>query len=155
MTLSQYLKPSRHVVLVLCIAFFVMFGYAFFIGRLTYLDMQLRFESVKDIYLETSLWRFGTVESIDIENGRMIVSAENRSYPNAPHNRLRVVLRDDTFIAKQELIREDSGVYVGLTQPTPASAQDLSAGTNVALLLDTSSNVGTIEALVVLFGSPL
>ncbi len=146
----------KNIAPIIIIALCVAFAYTALVGRSAYVEAELQLQRAKRVKNEiaTSLWRYGTVESVDAARGVLLLSMESRFYPNADYVRVVIQLDNETIIAKQELIRA-SGVATGLTTPEPSSIDALTPGTNVALLLENDSELQRIKAKVVLFGSPL
>lgn len=146
----------KNLLLILGVAFCVALLYTILVSRSALVEMQLQLNRVKRIEsaLATSLWRYGTIESLDATRGTVTISIENRFYPDAGYLRVLAYVGNETIIAKQDLV-SSGNVYTGLTAPEPSTFAALRPGTKVALLLENNSVRKAIEAKIILFGSPL
>lgn len=145
---------SRNTALIAGIALCVACLYIVLTYRFASLELEVQLQKKEDASLAVSLWRYGTIQSVNRDNGTFVVSTESRFRPGAGYISLLIHVRPDTFIAEQQLIRSGD-VYTDLSAPEKRSIDNLTPGAQVALLLDNARNREGIEARVVLFGSPL
>lgn len=104
--------------------------------------------------LAFSLWRYGTIESVNAGDASFIVSVSQDFSASAGDRRIRVYATADTQIARQELV-EENGAFVGLTPIEQGSFSSLRPGMRVALVLENQTEKERLVARTILFGNPL
>ena len=115
---------------------------------------QLATELSVQTRLAASLWRYGFVESVDMEKGTFIARVEDRSSTEEEQILLLIRTTGESRIAEQRLVRSGD-TYSELGETRPATLADLRPDMRIAVLLENRPEEKALVAQVVLFGNPL
>lgn len=97
-----------------------------------------------------SLFTYGVVQSVDPAKQSLTISL---GATTSITRNITVLVTENTLINRQELLADQSGVYVGISDVTPGTFSDLVSGTKIAVTFKKSGDV--FEATLILFGNPL
>ncbi len=109
----------------------------------------LRVRNLESSVLQ-SLFTYGVVQSVDPAKQSLTISI---GATTSITRSITVLVTENTLINRQELIADQSGVYVSISDVTPGTFSDLVSGTKVAVTFKKSGDV--FEATLILFGNPL